>query len=247
MKLSSLTLAFAFVVLLPSPAQSQSLVGTYYSCSTAYEGEADALMNTVFADVYQSYVDKGQLTNWGWVEHTAGGPWRRITTITAEDRSTVMATWRQIDEQLEEEHPTALRRFNEICDSHDDYIWTLADSYEGTDPGGTVPTWLSVYFMCDPQNEARADELMAELSTVTDKHVAAGHLSGWAWYKHDIGGRFRRLWTLLGAEGTDVIDALDMVTGEFEAEQTDTFAEFRSICSSHVDYIWADARTAGEG
>jgi len=27
----------------------------------------------------------------------------------------------------------ALRRFNEVCSSHDDYVWTITDSYDGTD------------------------------------------------------------------------------------------------------------------
>lgn len=247
MKWPSLLLAFVSVLVFAPPAQSQSLLATYFRCNTADEGEADFIVNNVFADVYQAHVDAGDVIGWGWVEHNMGGAWRRIATITAEDRSTVMDMWGQIVEELEEEHPNALHRFNEICSSHDDYLWQVTDSYEGTDQSVTPPVWVSVYFTCNQQLESRADELMAEMSTVIDKHVEAGHLGGWAWYSHDVGGRFRRLWTLEGVEGADVLEGRQMVIDELQAEHADTFAEFASICTGHVDYVWANARSTGEG
>jgi hypothetical protein len=246
-KWTSLLLALAAVLALAVPAESQSLVANYYRCSTADEGEADFIMNAVFADVYQAHVDSGDLIAWGWVEHTIGGDWRRISTITAEDRSTATRVWGEIVAELEDEHPNALHRFNEICDSHDDYIWTVTDSYEGTDQSVSPPAWVSIYFTCDQQAEARADELMAEMSGVIDKHVEAGHLGGWGWYSHDLGGWFRRLWTLTGVEDFDVLDGRQMVIDELLAEHADAFAEFGSICSGHVDYMWSDARATDGG
>jgi hypothetical protein len=233
----------AFVV--APPAASQSLVATYHRCSTAYEGEADFIMNTVFSDIYQKQVDNGSINGWGWVEHTAGGPWRRISTITGPDRAAAMTAWGAIVNEIRDEHPNAWHRFNEICDSHDDYVWNVTASAEGTDPAETPSSWASQYWVCDQTQEARADELVAEvMAPVYDKHIAAGHLAGWSWYSHEIGGRFRRLLTVAAADDFDVLDGRAMVIDELMAEHADALAEFGNICGSHVDYLWANGRPA---
>jgi len=228
------------------PAASQTLIASYHRCSTAYEGEADFIMNTVLADAYQKRVDDGSISGWGWVKHTAGGAWRRISTITAPDRNAAMNAWDEIVTEIEEEHPNAWHRFNEICDSHDDYIWNLtAASAEGTDPGTTPNAFVSQYLVCNVTMERRADELMMEeMAPVYDKHIAAGHLAGWAWYSHEIGGRFRRLLTVTAADDFDVLEGRTMVIDELFAEHADAFEEFSNICGGHVDYMWANGRPA---
>lgn len=226
--------------------QAQSLIATYYRCSTADEGEADFIMNTVLGEVYQRHVDAGDIVGWGWIEHQAGGAWRRISTITGADRTAAMTAWGEIVDEMEDEHPNALHRFEEICDSHDDYVWNLVSSSAGTDPGATPTAWVSTYFGCNVVNESRADELQQEMSAVYDKHVAAGHLGGWAWYAHDIGGRFRRLLTVLAADDFDVLDGRDMVIDELASEHSEIWAEFGSICGNHVDYLWGNARAGGD-
>jgi hypothetical protein len=227
------------------PAASQGLVATYHRCSTADEGEADFIMNTVFSDIYQKQVDNGSISGWGWVEHTAGGPWRRISTITAPDRAAAMTAWGAIVNEIEAEHPGAWHRFNEICGSHHDYVWNLTAASEGTDPATTPSAWASQYWVCDETKEARADELMMEeMGPVYDKHIAAGHLAGWSWYSHEIGGRFRRLLTVAAADDFDLLDGRAMVIDELFAEHADVLEEFGNICGGHVDYLWANARPA---
>jgi hypothetical protein len=238
-----LVAAAAFVV--APPAASQTLVASYHRCSTAYEGEADFIMNTVLADAYQKRVDDGSITGWGWVEHNAGGAWRRISTISAPDRSAAMGAWGEIVAELEEEHPNAWHRFNEICDSHDDYVWNVTASAEGTDPSVTPSSWASQYLVCDATKEARADELMTqELAPVYDKHIAAGHLAGWSWYSHEIGGRFRRLLTVAAADDFDLLEGRAMVIDELLADHADALEEFSNICGGHVDYLWSNGRPA---
>lgn len=236
----------AVLALAPRPAQSQALVGTYYRCSTADEGEADFIMNNVLADSYEQQVEAGNITGWGWVEHQAGGPWRRIATITAEDRAAVMTAWGAIIESIEDEHPNAWHRFNEICDAHDDYVWNLVASDEGSDPGATPDQWVSTYWSCNEGTETRADEMMQQMSQVFDKHIAAGHLGGWGWYAHDLGGRFRRLLTLASAEGFDLLDGRQMVLDELQSEHADLLADFSTVCNGHVDYMWANGRAGDE-
>ena len=242
MKWQPLLLVAVAAFAVAPPVASQSLVASYHRCSTAEEGEADFIMNTVFSDIYQKQVDNGNINGWGWVEHTAGGPWRRISTITAPDRAAAMNAWGAIVTEIEEEHPNAWHRFNEICDSHDDYIWNLTASSEGTDPGATPNAWVSQYLVCNETMERRADELMQQMAPVYDKHIAAGHLGGWSWYSHEIGGRFRRLLTVAAADDFDVLDGRTMVIDELYEQHRDVLDEFSNICGGHVDYMWANAR-----
>jgi hypothetical protein len=235
-------LAFA-----PQPAQSQSLVGMYYRCSTADEGEADFIMNQVLSRVFDRNVEAGNMTGWGWVEHQAGGAWRRIATITAPDRSALMTAWGQVINEIEDEHPNAWHRFNEICDSHDDYIWSLVASDAGSDPSVTPDAWVSTYWVCSERTEARANEIFQEtIAPVIDRHIAAGHLGGYGWYAHDLGGRFRRLMTLQAADDFDLLEGRQMVIDELQSDHADALDEFSSICNGHVDYLWANARSGAD-
>lgn len=244
MRWSSFLFGLTLTALLaPVGAQSQTLIAQYYRCDTANEEEADFLVNTVFSPILNQHQSAGDLTGWGWVEHSAGGPWRRILTLSAPDRTTAMNQWGEINEELDEQHPGAVHRFNEICGSHDDYIWKLDASSEGTDPGTTPEAWISTYWICNESTESRADELQSQLSQVYDKHVAAGHISGWAWYSHEVGGRFRRLLTVSGADLPGVLDGRDMVINELQTDHSEALAEFGSICSGHVDYLWQNGRS----
>ncbi len=243
MKRKSLLFFTLPALFVASEAQSQTLIGQYFRCDAAYEDEADFIVNTVFSPIFTRHETAGDISGWGWVEHAAGGAWRRIGTITAPDRTTALNMWGQINAELEEEHPGATHRFNEICNSHDDYIWNLTAASEGTDPGSMPDAWISTYWVCNEAKESRADELQAQMAAVYDKHVAAGNVTGWAWYSHEVGGRFRRLLTLAGSDLPGVLDAREMIINELESEHADAMAEFGSICSGHVDYLWNNART----
>lgn len=238
-------LAASAVILAPA-AQAQSLVAQYYNCATADEGEADFIMNNVFAPILQAHVDAGDIDSWGWVEHQAGGEWRRIATLTAEDHSTVLTQWGVISGEIEEEHPGANHRFNEICGDHDDYLWEATASSDGTDPGVTPEAWISTYFVCDQSTETRADELLAAMAPAFDPHIAAGHISGWSWYTHVVGGEFRRLLTVAGADAVAAVTGREMVTDDMAANYADELSEFTSICPSHVDYLWGNAAASDE-
>lgn len=242
MKWKSLLLPVVALLVFAPPAHSQSLVGTYLRCSTADEGEADFIMNQLFAKIYDRHAEAGEILGWGWVEHQAGGPWRRIATITADDTPTVWSQWGEIIDEIQDEHPNAWHRFNEICDAHDDYIWNLVALDEGSDAGTTPDAWVSTYWQCNEATETRADELMEQMSAVFDKHIEAGHLGGWGWFAHDLGGWFRRLLTLNAAEDFDLLEARAMVVEELQNEHADLVDEFSSICNGHVDYVWANGR-----
>lgn len=241
MKWRILLLPLAAVLAFVPPAHSQTLIAQYFRCSTADEGEADFIMNEVFADVYQSQVDSGDLMNWGWVEHLTGGQWRRISTMAATDLTAAWDAWGSIVEEILDEHPNAWHRFNEICPSHDDYIWNRIAASESESEVNTPGMWSSSYWVCDSNEESRADELVQQMVPVFEKHITAGHLSGWAWYGHVVGGRFRRLLTMAAADDFNLLEAREMVVADLQSEMGDSLDEFGDICTGHVDYIWANA------
>jgi hypothetical protein len=241
MKCKTLLLPVVAVLAFAAPAQSQTLIAQYFRCSTADEGEADFIMNEVFEDVFESHVESGELIGWGWVEHLTGGAWRRISTMTASDPTAAWDAWGSIVEEITDDHPNAWHRFNEICPSHDDYIWNVQAVSDNENVGTTPDTWASTYWVCDATDEPRADELMQQMTPAFDKHIAAGNIGGWGWYEHLVGGRFRRLLTLTEGEAVNILEGREMVVAELRAEHADALEEFGNICGSHVDYIWANA------
>jgi len=246
MKWRTLLLPVIAVLMFAPQAQSQTLIAQYFRCSTANEGEADFIMDNVLGDIYDSHVDSGAIIDWGWVEHQAGGQWRRIATILAADLTSAWDQWGSIVEAILAEHPNAWHRFNEICPSHDDYIWNIISASETEDLTDTPDLWASSYWVCDSNNESRADELVQQMVPVFDKHIAAGHIGGWAWYGHVIGGKFRRLLTIDGADDFNLLEGREMVVEDLQASSPEVLEEFGEICGSHVDYIWADTENADD-
>ena len=239
MKWSRLLFPVVAVLAFAPQVHSQTLVAQYFRCSTADEGEADFIMNEVLGDVYDRHVESGDLIGWGWVEHLTGGQWRRIATLTTPDLASAWDAWGSIVEAITDEHPNAWHRFNEICPSHDDYIWNLIATSE--DAGTTPDMWASSYWVCDSNQESRADEIFQEMIPVFDQHIAAGHIGSYGWYAHEVGGRFRRLMTIGAADDFNLLEGRQIVVEDLQANHGDLLDEFGNICGGHVDYIWANA------
>lgn len=95
----------------------------YYVCDSSRETQADALVKQVFAPVYDKMLADGKLVSWGWLEHIVGGKYRRLETLTAKDTASLMEARAAIVQTMQDD-PLA-EAFNGICDSHQDYIWTI--------------------------------------------------------------------------------------------------------------------------
>jgi hypothetical protein len=104
--------------------QSRAKVGmsTYFVCGSR-EAEADAIVKTAFAPVMNAHVKEGKIASWAWMEHVAGGKYRRILVIDVADHTSALEYWYALDQALGEANPQLSRRFNEICPSHTDYVW----------------------------------------------------------------------------------------------------------------------------
>ena len=98
----------------------------YMICDMAKEERADELVREVFGPIYDSHVGEDGLTSWNWLSHNVGGKFRRALIMGAPDHKTLMRERAEIIEELgERRRERSLREFNEICGSHDDYMWDI--------------------------------------------------------------------------------------------------------------------------
>ena len=211
-------------------------------CDPTNEWLASLIVETVHAPIYDAAVKDGTITAWGWMAHNTGGKWRRgLFTIAP----TFDAMWdgsAAIREKVAEANGAAARKIGEICSTHDDYIWQWV---AGSGPAGsaevaTTPakSAVSQYLVCDMAKQKRADELMAAEAPVYNRHVKAGELTGWGWLEHVVGGEYRRLLTMRGADHMSVLATWNVINEELDKEQPDAVKELDEICYTHQDYIW---------
>ncbi len=95
----------------------------YYVCDSTREQQADALVKSTIAPVYDKLIADGQLVSWGWWEHIVGGKYRRLETFTAKDVKSLVDARMALMDALQDE-PLA-EAVSGICDSHQDYIWDI--------------------------------------------------------------------------------------------------------------------------
>ncbi|NNF39928.1 MAG: hypothetical protein HKN64_01030 [Woeseiaceae bacterium] len=98
----------------------------YFRCDLNGEEKADRLVKDVIGPVYNRHVGAGQLTSWNWLKHNVGGEYRRLLIMSAADHKTVMKTRAAMLAEFQERKVArAMTEFNEICSSHDDYMWDI--------------------------------------------------------------------------------------------------------------------------
>lgn len=245
------TIIVAFVTgvilisLAPSPAFAQEsppvIFGVYYRCNQGQEARADEIVQQMIAPIVQPHIDAGRLTGWLWLSHAQGGAWRRVLVTLGDDIDEMMDVRQQTVELFRTENAEAATELASICPSHDDYIWIGVSNSE-PDPDAVGAATLSAYHACDYSREARADEIFQEvLAPLYQKHLEMGHLATWGFYSHRMGGRFRRLETISGADHKILMAMQEAVYTEAEETAPEALEEFRQICSWHTDYMWDNA------
>ncbi len=203
--------ACVFVCAGSALAQDESYIfGEYYVCDMNREAFADTLVEHVLGPIYQRHVDSGELTAWGWLAHHAGGRWRRLLYTTGNNLDTMLAARDKIIEEQQAEVADEGREFVSICGSHDDLVWSHAAGPPATEMlANAGPVSYSTYYVCDVTKQERADEIVQQLFTpaINSLMGGSGPLSGWGWYAHVIGGRYRRLMTHSGMSHASLFDA----------------------------------------
>jgi hypothetical protein len=209
---------------------------TYFYCDVTGQDRVDEIVKTVNAPVYDQMVKDGIITAWGWLAHHTGGKWRRIQYYQAPSIAGLLDAQAEMDKRFEGLDPAADMEFGKICNAHDDYIWQVEAGSGGGDRGAAG---FSVYYKCNESKEERADEIWAkDFAPILNQAVADGKLTSWGWSSHNVGGAYRRLQTMTGADHKSLLAARGELIDKMYADDNKAGAEFTEICGSHSDYMW---------
>ena len=111
----------------PDPdAVGTATLSAYHVCDRTREGRADEIFEEVLAPLFQKHMDMGHLSSWGFYAHRSGGKFRRLETFSGADHKTLLAMQTAIYEEAGENNPLEVQEFFQICNSHEDYMWSNA-------------------------------------------------------------------------------------------------------------------------
>jgi hypothetical protein len=100
------------------------------------------------------------------------------------------------------------------------------------------------YFRCNQAIEAQADEVVQEVfAPVIQRHVDAGHLTGWLWLTHDQGGAWRRLLATSGSDMNQMMEVRAQIVAEV-SQNEEAMARLGAACGGHDDYVWVATTTS---
>ncbi len=106
----------------------------------------------------------------------------------------------------------------------------------------------STYFVCSPDAESRADEIVrSSFKPHYDAAVEQGDIISWSWMQHFVGGEWRRVLLIIAPDMDSLLDASGAVGEVIEDETPEAGRAFSAICSSHEDYIWRTLPGVGTG
>lgn len=217
-----------------------SLIATYYRCNTGLQDQVDGIVAARIGPVFARHQSAGHISSWGWMSHAMGGGWRRVLYLMGPNRDTAWDWWSDIIVEIQSEEALAVSRLNDICNSHDDYIWKQLAVTEVGGDGSAAPATLSSYFSCDQAQEEKADAIVRDvIARVYDEHVDAGDFDGWSWWGHDVGGPYRRLLILNGPNHKSIMNGRDLANAAVRDADEDAMQKFLEICPSHEDYLWS--------
>ena len=218
-------------------APASFVYGTYYYCDVATQDDMDEIVAANEAPVFDKWVEEGKMTAWGYYKHYMGGRWRRLQFHVAPSIEEALSNQNAIFNEIYADNPEAGQARSEACYGHDDYIWANG---QGSGPPETAPAVsLSTYHVCTLTGQQRADEIFAEVyAPKLNELVENGDISGWVWNEHRLGGRYRRLAVITGADHASVVAANGQVIQNGFENHSELAEEFSSICGSHTDYLW---------
>ena len=210
---------------------------TYYNCDQSTQSTMDTIVETNEKPVFDKWVEDGKLIAWGYLSHFTGGSWRRAQYHVSPTMAEALNNQGAIFTEIYADNAAGGRARAEACKSHDDYVWALGQgSGPGTDRGDVS---VSVYFECSVADEERADEIFAAIyAPKLDELQKDGKIASWGWQMHRIGGKYRRLQTVTGADYASVVAARGEVIEYVNEKHADSADQFSRICGTHSDYIW---------
>lgn len=208
---------------------------TYFVCDVTQQERADQIFEQLNKPLYDAAVADGTIRTYGWIAHHTGGKWRRVLYYAAPSVQGLLDAQKKIGDQADAKNKKLGDEFGRICNSHDDYIWRRVAGNVGAVARGSAV--FSVYSVCDSGREEQADALVTQVfAPIYDKLVADGKLKTWGWSEHIVGGQYRRLLTISGADMKSLMAArAEVIQAVFANPLGDAFTD---ICDSHADYMW---------
>lgn len=243
MKITSKLVAAIGLALLPFCSFAQDddntayIYSTYYACDQATQGAMDTIVETNEKPVFDKWVEDGKLIAWGYYSHFTGGAWRRLQYHVSPTMADALNNQSAIFQEIYADNPAGGQARAEACGTHTDYVWATD---QGSGPADDTPNVsLSVYYVCNIASESRADEIVAAaFAPKLNELVEDGVISAWTWSAHRLGGKYRRLQTMTGADHASVVAARGQILQYANENHEELGNEFSSICGSHADYIW---------
>jgi len=244
MKNTVIALAGATFLLLAggvAAQDSQYAYATYFICSPDGESRADEIINSSYRPHYDAAVEQGDIESWTWMQHYAGGLWRRVLVVVSNDVESMLDASGALGEIISERTPEAGRAFSAVCSSHVDYVWQTMDgigSGSASDERGDAG--FTVYMQCDMNREEEADKLMRQtIGPVFDRHTGEGKLTSWGWLRQYLGGKYRRILTMGAKDHKTLMLTREAIHAEFKDRKVSrAVSEMNEICHTHQDYIW---------
>ena len=216
------------------------IYGIYYTCDVERQELADEIVDLIYAPAYDAAVDAGEIQSWGWMSHHTGSEWRRLMYHSAPDLKSLLGALEGINGKVAEEQPEMSRALTGICNTHVDYIWQyVIGSRKGDLAVDRGDAGFSAYIKCDMSRETRADEIVEEVfAPVFDRYVSEGKIQSWGWMEHVVGGKWRRIETMSGADHTSLLEARGEIINELYEKHEAAATEYAEICGSHQDFLW---------
>jgi hypothetical protein len=248
MRVPTILAAFAAVLLIPLAADNAAaqddevayVYASYYECGPG-QGRAFEVIRDLWGPLVQAQIEAGTISAWGTLAHNTGNPWSMLLYHVGADLNALNEALEGMISQFGTENPDAVAEFGAACPRHEDYIWTTGP---GSEAGAGVAqdrasAALSVYMVCDEGREAVADLIVEEVfAPIYDKQVEEGRLNGWGWLSHYVGGKYRRLLTMDGADHATLLEARSQILSEIGSEHGALAAAFTDVCNGHQDVMW---------
>ena len=218
-------------------ADDTYVYATYFKCDATKQKDVDAIVEKEWAPVYEKAVASKVIKNWSYLKHHTGGQWRRVTVSTASSMGELLTAQDKIGEMMDAAKIDPKNVFGAACNSHDDYIWKVEG---GNQTLQAAEASISVYQVCNVSKEERADEIVNKvLAPIYNANMGKGKLSSWGWLSHQVGGKYRRLFTMSAANYTDLMKTREHILETLYGDKGPAEAkELTEICTSHTDYLW---------
>ena len=99
-------------------------LSVYLECDASQSGRLNELIDAM-ADTHNRLTADGTINSWAWWEHFIGGKYSNLWLVDGDDHKANMTALMTISAALEEEHPEEWHELQQLCDSHQDYMWDI--------------------------------------------------------------------------------------------------------------------------